>query len=106
MYYMMMKIDVNKLLLPSLSGRLGEKNVTWYFTNAWKIVIFRYFLAAGLYKLRFKSKNNLELELYFEDQVRKMPIPFTHTPSKRKYSNIHNLKLNYRHVYLLTFVWL
>lgn len=65
---------------------------------------FSDFLVAGLYKWDSKVQNYWELELYFEDQVRKMPNPFTHTSSWKE--NAQNLKLNCRHVYLLIFVWL
>ena len=53
---------------------------------------FSDFLVSGLYKWDSKVQNNVEPELYFVDQVRKMPNPFTHNSSW--------------HVYLLIFVWL
>ena len=62
------------------------------------------FLVSGLYKWDSKVQNNVEPELYFVDQVRKMPNPFTHNSSWKE--NAQNLKLNCRHVYLLIFVWL
>ena len=60
---------------------------------------FSDFLVSGLYKWDSKVQNNVEPELYFVDQVRKMPNPFTHNSSWKE--NAQNLKLNCRHVYLL-----